>query len=136
MLQELTQEEVSNLTSKIHHFSYFNWVENSNSASTPFRLICTTSNQHSQTTMSIEQMTPAHILNNMEAGLIRFQLYAVPLVADIQGAYHCIAVDPQTALLIGLCTISMTHLTAFFPGSLNGTGKHLVIRRQRLWDWK
>ena len=86
MLQELTKEEVLNLTSKIHHFSYFNWVENSNSASTPFRLICNTSNQHSQTTMSIEQMTPAQILNNMEVGLIRFQLYAVPLVADIQGA--------------------------------------------------
>ena len=41
LLQELSDEEVSNLKSKIHHFSFFHWVENPNSSSTPFRLIST-----------------------------------------------------------------------------------------------
>ena len=99
MLQELTQDEVIQLNTLHHHFAFFNYVENPNSSSTPFRLVCNTSNSHSQTTMSVEQLTPDSVLNNMEAGLIRFQLFSVPLVADILGAYHCIAVDAQTALL-------------------------------------
>ena len=99
MLQELSSDEVASLNSKIHHFSYYNWVENPVSASTPFRLICNTSNTHNQTTMSVEQLTPDCVLNNMEAGLIRFQLFPIPLVGDIAGAYHCVEVDQQTAFL-------------------------------------
>ena len=79
--------------------SYYNWVENPVSASTPFRLICNTSNTHNQTTMSVEQLTPDCVLNNMEAGLVRFQLYSIPMVGDIAGAYHCVEVDQQTAFL-------------------------------------
>ena len=78
---------------------FLNYVENPNSSRTHFRLVCNTSNSHSQTTMSVEQMTPDSVLKNMEAGLIRFQLFSVPLVAYIQGAYWNIAVDAQTALL-------------------------------------
>ena len=99
MLQELSSDEVASLNSKIHNFSYYNWVENPVSASTPFRLICNTSNTNNQTTMSVEQLTPDCVLNNMEAGLIRFQLFPIPLVGDIAGAYHCVEVDQQTAFL-------------------------------------
>ena len=96
---ELNAEEILELGSKPHLFCFYNYVVNSNSASTPYRMISNTSNVSSETTISVEQLSPQQILNPQESGLVRFCLFAVPLAADVKSAYHTIAVDFQSSFL-------------------------------------
>ena len=96
---ELSETEVLDLSSQPHLFCYYNYVLNSNSASTPYRMISNTSNVSSETTISVEQLSPQQILNPQESGLVRFQLFAVPLAADVKSAYHTIMVDTQSSFL-------------------------------------
>ena len=79
---QLTSEEISNLQFHPHFFTLFNYVENPNSVSTPFRLITNTSSVGSCTTISTEQLSG--LLNPQENSLIRFCLHSVPLVSDIK----------------------------------------------------
>ena len=97
--KELDEKELLGLDSVPHLFTLFNWVFNSSSASTPFRMISNTSNVSSCTTISTEQLSPHNILNPQENGLIRFSIHPIPLVADIQGAYHTIGVDEASSYL-------------------------------------
>ena len=96
---ELDEAEMESLSSRPHHFTFYNWVFNGNSASTPYRMISNTCNISSSTTISTEQLSPQKILNPQENGLVRFQLHAVPMAADVKGAYHTIAVDIQSSFL-------------------------------------
>ena len=75
-----------------HLFTFFNWVYNGNSASTPYRMISNTSNISSSSTISTKQLSPHQILNPQENGLVHFQLHEVPMAADVKGAYHTILV--------------------------------------------
>ena len=83
--KELSKEDITQLSSSAHNFTYYNWVHNPSSASTPFRMISNTSAVSNCTTISTEQLSPANVLNPQENSLIRFSLYSVPLCADIQG---------------------------------------------------
>ena len=94
---ELSKEEILALGSQPHLFCFYNYVINSNSASTPYRMISNTSNVSSETTISVEQLSPQQILNPQESGLVRFCLFAVPLAADVKSAYHTIEVDFQSS---------------------------------------
>merc|ERR1711888_479097 len=92
-------EEIMYLENTPHHWTYYNWVHNSNSNSTPFRMISNTSAVSSCTTISTEQLSPTNVLNPQEHGIIRFSLFPVPLCGDISGAYHTIDVDTASSLL-------------------------------------
>ena len=96
---ELSEPEVLDLVNQPHLFCFYNYVLNSNSASTPYRMISNTSNISSETTISVEQLSPQQILNPQESGLVRFHLFAVPLAADVRSAYHTILVDIQSSFL-------------------------------------
>ena len=96
---ELNAEEIKAL-GKIPHFCvFYNWVHNSNSSSTPFRMVSNTSAISNQTTLSTEQMAPANVLNPQENVIVRFQLFPVPLCGDIAGAHHTIEVDEASSFL-------------------------------------
>ena len=97
--KELGKEEINQLSEKAHIFTYYNWVHNQRSNSTPFRMISNTSSINNCTTMSTEQLSPANVLNPMKNSLIRFFLYPVPLCGDIQGAYHTVKVDEVSSFL-------------------------------------
>ena len=97
--KEMSTEEILALEDTPHHFTYYNWVNNPNSSSTPFRMITNTSSVSSCTTISTEQLSPSNVLNPQENGIIRFCLYPVPLCADIAGAYHTIDVDEASSML-------------------------------------
>ena len=97
--REMTTDEILALEDTPHNFTYYNWVNNPNSSSTPFRMISNTSAVSSCTTISTEQLSPSNVLNPQENGIIRFCLYAVPLCADVAGAYHTIDVDEASSLL-------------------------------------
>ena len=90
---KLTEKDIEDLKNKPHSFTYFKWVFNNKSASTQFRLYSNTSRVHNETTISCQQLTPKKILNNQETGIIRFRLYSVPLLGDVESAYHKIMVD-------------------------------------------
>ena len=92
-------KDILNLSSQPHLFTYYNYVFNANSQSTPYRMISNTSNIAGGTTISVEQLSPQQILNPQHTGLIRFQMYAVPLAADVKSAYHQIRVDVQSSFL-------------------------------------
>ena len=96
---ELTSQEILNLGMQSHLFCFYNYVVNSNSASTPYRMISKPSNVSSETTISVEQLSPQQILNPQESGPVRFHLFAVPLAADVKSAYHTIEVDFQSSFL-------------------------------------
>ena len=96
---ELSEAEVLDLANQPHLFCFYNYVLNSNSTSTPYRMISNTSNITSETTISVEQLSPQQILNPQESGLVRFHLFAVPLAADVRSAYHTILVDIQSSFL-------------------------------------
>jgi len=96
---QLTSEEILNLQFHPHFFTLFNYVENPNSVSTPFKLITNTSAAGSCTTISTEQLSGSKVLNPQENFLIRFCFHSVPLVSDIRSAYHTILVDNNTAYL-------------------------------------
>ena len=97
--KELAGEDIIKLSGTPQHFTYFNWVHNPTSVSTPFRMISNTSAISNCTTISTEQLFPANVLNPQENSLIRFCLYPVPLCADIQGAYHTVEVDTISSFL-------------------------------------
>ena len=97
--EELSKDDIINLSSRPHQFTYFNWVHNPTSVSTPFRMISNTSAVSNCTTMSTEQILPANVLHPQENSLIRFALYPVPLCGDIQGAYQTVEVDRMTSFL-------------------------------------
>ena len=91
--QELSAEEIRELSSIPHHCVHFNWVHNSTSLSTPFRMVSNTSAESNHTTLSTEQMAPSNVLNSQENVIVRFQLFPIPLCGDIAGAHHTIRVD-------------------------------------------
>ena len=97
--KELSGEDMMRLAETSHNFTFYNWVHNSSSAITPFRMISNTSSVSSCTTISTEQLSPTNVLNPQEHGLIRFCLYAVPLCGDVAGAYHTIDVDVASSYL-------------------------------------
>ena len=97
--QELKEEEILQLSTTPHLFTFYNYVFNGNSQSTPYRMISNTSNIAAGTTISVEQLSPSQILNPQENSLIRFQLYAVPLAGDVKSAYHTIKVDTASTYL-------------------------------------
>ena len=97
--KEMTTEEIMHLENTPHHCTFYNWVHNPNSNSTPFRMISNTSAVSSCTTISTEQLAPTNVLNPQENGIIRFCLFPVPLCGDVAGAYHTIGVDKASSLL-------------------------------------
>ena len=97
--EEMSKDEVLTLNTVPHHFCHYNWVYNSSSTSTPFRMVSNTSNVASCTTISTEQLSPANILNPHQHGLIRFSLHRIPLCSDVAGAYHTISVDEASSFL-------------------------------------
>ena len=96
---ELSEAENLDLANHQHLFCFYNYVLKSNSASTPYKRILNMSNISSETTISVEQLSPQQILNPQESGLVRFHLFAVQLAADVQSAYHTILVDIQYSFL-------------------------------------
>ena len=64
--KELDKEEINQLSEKAHNFTFYNWVHNLRSNSTPFPMISNTSSVNNCTTMSTEQLSPANVLNPME----------------------------------------------------------------------
>ena len=97
--KEMTTEEIMHLEKTPHHCTFYNWVHNPNSNSTPFRMISNTSAVSSCTTISTEQLAPTNVLNPQENGIIRLCLFPVPLCGDVAGAYHTIGVDKASSLL-------------------------------------
>ena len=80
--RELDKEEITQLATSAHNFTYFNWVHNPTSVSTPFRMISNTSTVSNCTTISTEQLSPANVLNPQENSLIRFhciQCHCAPI---------------------------------------------------------
>ena len=97
--KEMEADEILALENTPHHCTFYNWVHNPNSNSTPFRMISNTSAVSSCTTISTEQLSPTNVLNPQENGIIRFSLFPVPLCGDVSGAYHTIDVDTASSLL-------------------------------------
>ena len=83
--KEMGAEEILALENTPNHCTYYNWVHNPNSNSTPFRMISNTSAVSSCTTISTEQLSPTNVLNPQENGIIRFSLFPVPLCGDVSG---------------------------------------------------
>ena len=97
--QELSVEEIRELSSIPHHCVHFNWVHNSTFLSTPFWMVSNTSVVSNHTTLSTEQMAPSNVLNPQENVIVRFQLFPIPLCGDIAGAHHTIRVDTASSYL-------------------------------------
>merc|ERR1711984_16609 len=57
------------LSTTPHLFTFYNYVFNGNSQSTPYRMISNTSNIVAGTTISVEQLSPSQILNPQENSL-------------------------------------------------------------------
>ena len=96
---ELSAKEIESLGEIPHYCVFYNWVHNSKSSSTPFRMVSNTSAVSNQTTLSTEQMAPTNVLNPQENVIVRFQLLPVPLCRDIAGAHHTIKVDEASSFL-------------------------------------
>ena len=76
---ELSAKEIESLSEIPHCCVFFNWLHNSNSSSSPFRMVCNTSAVSNQTTLSTEQMAPTNVLSPQENVIVRFQLFPVLL---------------------------------------------------------
>ena len=96
---EMNDKDILDLANRPHNFTIYNHVFNSNSSSTPFRMVSNTSAVGSHTTLSTEMMTPEKILNNQTSSLVRFRLYPIGVAADVKSAYHQILVDLQSSYL-------------------------------------
>ena len=96
---ELSAKEIESLSEVPNYCVFLNWVHNSNSSSTPFRMVSNTSAVCNQTTLYTEQMAPTNVLNPQENVIVRFQLLPVPLCGDIAGAHHTIEVDETFSFL-------------------------------------
>ena len=97
--QELSAEEIRELSSIPHHCVHFNWVHNSTSLSTPFRMVSNPSAVSNHTTLSTEQVAPSNVLNPQENVTVRFQLFPITLCGNIAGAHHTIRVDTASTYL-------------------------------------
>ena len=97
--QELSTEEIRELSSIPHHCVHFNLVHNSTFLSTPFWMVSNTSVVSNHSTLSTKQMAPSNVLIPQESVIVRFQLFPIPLCGYIAGAHHTIRVDTISSYL-------------------------------------
>ena len=106
-IEELTKQEVEDLQNRPHYFLSINFVLNSASASTPFRIIVDTSRviKNRFTTHSQVFRSPAGCLNNSLEIILAKTLYEMSWSADGSKAYKRLLLDEESTNYVLMCWV-------------------------------